>query len=92
MFPSITEAIESVSEGSITQKHRASATFRYGASTNPAQCFRLLGNWLEAAKDLRLACKLDFDEQTNEWLKEVQPNVSLALLVFEVFYAVKPEK
>ncbi|KAK8725149.1 hypothetical protein OTU49_010722 [Cherax quadricarinatus] len=37
---------------------------------------RLLGNWLEAAKDLRLACKLDFDEQTNEWLKEVQPNAT----------------
>ncbi|XP_071543444.1 hsc70-interacting protein-like isoform X1 [Panulirus ornatus] len=37
---------------------------------------RLLGNWLEAAKDLRLACKLDFDEQTDEWLKEVQPNAT----------------
>merc|ERR1712071_564580 len=36
---------------------------------------RLLGNWEEAAKDLRLACKMDYDEQANEWLKEVSPNV-----------------
>ena len=38
--------------------------------------FRLLGNFVEAAKDLRLACKIDFDEQADEWLKEVTPNVS----------------
>jgi suppressor of tumorigenicity protein 13 len=31
---------------------------------------RLLGNWIEAANDLRQACKLDFDEQTDEWLKQ----------------------
>lgn len=31
---------------------------------------------MEAAKDLRLACKIDFDEQADEWLKEVTPNVS----------------
>ena len=37
---------------------------------------RLLGNFLEAAKDLRTACKIDFDEQADEWLKEVTPNVS----------------
>lgn len=37
---------------------------------------RLLGHWLEAVKDLRSACKIDFDEQTDEWLKEVTPNVS----------------
>lgn len=35
---------------------------------------QLLGNWEEAANDLRLACKLDFDEQANEWLREVTPN------------------
>lgn len=40
------------------------------------QAHRLLGNWLEAARDLRLACRLDFDEETNEWLKEVQPNAA----------------
>lgn len=37
---------------------------------------RLLGHWLEAVKDLRSACKIDFDEQADEWLKEVTPNVS----------------
>ncbi|KAK3864206.1 hypothetical protein Pcinc_030090 [Petrolisthes cinctipes] len=37
---------------------------------------RLLGNWIEAARDLRLACRLDFDEQSNEWMKEVQPNAT----------------
>ena len=39
-------------------------------------CFRLLGNFEEAAQDLRLACKIDFDETADEWLKEVTPNVS----------------
>ena len=32
---------------------------------------RLLGNFAEAAKDLSTACKIDFDEQADEWLKEV---------------------
>merc|ERR1711953_723454 len=35
---------------------------------------RLLGNFLEAAKDLRLACKIDYDDQAKEWLREVTPN------------------
>ncbi|XP_066998848.1 putative protein FAM10A4 [Anabrus simplex] len=35
---------------------------------------RLLGHWEEAAQDLRNACKIDFDEQADEWLKEVTPN------------------
>jgi len=35
---------------------------------------RLLGNFSEAAKDLSTACKIDFDEQADEWLKQVQPN------------------
>jgi len=35
---------------------------------------RLLGHWAEAAADLRQACKIDFDDQADEWLKEVQPN------------------
>ena len=38
--------------------------------------YRLLGHFVEAAKDLRLACKIDFDEVADEWLKEVTPNVS----------------
>lgn len=48
-------------------------------------CFRLLGNFVEAAKDLRLACKIDFDEQADEWLKEVTPNVSQILERIGVF-------
>merc|ERR1719357_483042 len=35
---------------------------------------RLLGHFVEAAKDLRTACKLDFDEVADEWLREVTPN------------------
>ncbi|KAK0165064.1 hypothetical protein PV328_003619 [Microctonus aethiopoides] len=35
---------------------------------------QLLGNWEEAANDLRLACQFDFDEQANDWLREVTPN------------------
>jgi suppressor of tumorigenicity protein 13 len=35
---------------------------------------RLLGNWEDAAKDLRQACKLDYDDEADEWLKEVTPN------------------
>jgi suppressor of tumorigenicity protein 13 len=35
---------------------------------------RLLGHWEEAAQDLRNACKIDFDEQADEWLREVTPN------------------
>nr|CAI5849810.1 unnamed protein product [Callosobruchus analis] len=33
-----------------------------------------IGEWELAAKDLRQACNIDFDEQTDEWLKEVTPN------------------
>jgi len=35
---------------------------------------RLLGNFKQAAKDLRTTCKIDFDEQADEWLREVTPN------------------
>jgi len=35
---------------------------------------RLLGHWEQAAQDLRNACKIDFDEQADEWLREVTPN------------------
>ncbi|XP_044753160.1 hsc70-interacting protein-like [Coccinella septempunctata] len=38
------------------------------------RAYRLLGEWEQAAKDLRQACKIDFDEQSDEWLKEVTPN------------------
>lgn len=36
----------------------------------------LLGKFEEAANDLRLACKLDFDEQADLWLRDTTPNVS----------------
>lgn len=35
---------------------------------------RLMGKWLEAHQDLAMACKLDYDDTANEWLKEVEPN------------------
>ncbi|KAL9260761.1 TPR repeat-containing thioredoxin TDX-like protein [Drosera capensis] len=34
----------------------------------------LLGEWKEAAKDLHLASRLDFDEEINAVLKKVEPN------------------
>ena len=36
---------------------------------------RLLGQWEEAAKDLQVACKLDYDEEANEILKNIKPKV-----------------
>uniref|UniRef100_A0A5S6QKT3 TPR_REGION domain-containing protein n=1 Tax=Trichuris muris TaxID=70415 RepID=A0A5S6QKT3_TRIMR len=38
---------------------------------------RLVGRWEEAHHDLCLASKLDCDEEVFQWLKEVEPNVSL---------------
>lgn len=38
------------------------------------RAYRLVGEWEKAAKDLRQACNIDYDEQTDEWLKEVTPN------------------
>ncbi|XP_056609836.1 hsc70-interacting protein isoform X2 [Triplophysa dalaica] len=37
---------------------------------------RLLGRWEEAAKDLAMACKLDYDEEASTLLKEVQPKAN----------------
>uniref|UniRef100_A0A8C9SUZ9 ST13 Hsp70 interacting protein n=1 Tax=Scleropages formosus TaxID=113540 RepID=A0A8C9SUZ9_SCLFO len=37
---------------------------------------RLLGHWEEASKDLAMACKLDYDEDTSAILKEVQPKAN----------------
>ncbi|CAJ0580678.1 unnamed protein product, partial [Mesorhabditis spiculigera] len=39
------------------------------------RAYRLLGNFRKAHQDLVTACKLDYDDQANEWLKEVEPNV-----------------
>lgn len=47
---------------------------------------RLLGHWAEAAKDLAMACKLDFDEQTDEWLREVKPKVLIFFNIFNSFF------
>lgn len=44
------------------------------------RAYHLLGKWEEAANDLRLACKFDFDEQADEWLREATPNVSKLFL------------
>lgn len=51
------------------------------SDTYSSVCFfllnsRLLGHWEEAAHDLALACKLDYDEDASAMLKEVQPRVS----------------
>lgn len=35
---------------------------------------RLLGNFEEAHTDLATACKFDYDDEANAWLKEVEPN------------------
>ncbi|XP_067148277.1 LOW QUALITY PROTEIN: uncharacterized protein [Apteryx mantelli] len=39
------------------------------------KAYWLLGHWQQAAKDLALACQLDYDEDTNDMLKEVQRKV-----------------
>lgn len=35
---------------------------------------RLLGKFEEASHDLCESLKIDYDDQTNEWLNEVKPN------------------
>lgn len=45
-----------------------------GAYKFRGRAHRLLGNFSNSAKDLATTCKIDFDEQADEWLKEVQPN------------------
>ncbi len=60
----------------MANKTRVKATTSLSNPLCPLFRSRLLGNFVEAAKDLRLACKIDFDEQADEWLKEVTPNVS----------------
>ncbi|XP_059408660.1 hsc70-interacting protein-like isoform X2 [Carassius carassius] len=37
---------------------------------------KLLGLWEEAARDLAMACKLDYDEEASVMLKEVQPKAN----------------
>merc|ERR1711973_85795 len=38
------------------------------------RAYMFLGKFAEASKDLATACKIDFDEAADEWLKEVKPN------------------
>uniref|UniRef100_A0A1I8E9T6 TPR_REGION domain-containing protein n=1 Tax=Wuchereria bancrofti TaxID=6293 RepID=A0A1I8E9T6_WUCBA len=40
---------------------------------------RLLGNFVEAHRDLAMACKLDYDDEANVWLKEVESNAKKIL-------------
>ena len=35
----------------------------------------MLGLWEESYHDLTTACKLDYDDDANEMLKQVKPNV-----------------
>ena len=35
----------------------------------------LLGNWEEAAKDLQMACRLDYDDDANAALKDIKTKV-----------------
>ena len=42
---------------------------------------RLLGNWEKAKSDLATACKIDWDDQANDWLKAVTPNVCCCILL-----------
>lgn len=37
---------------------------------------KLLGHWEESARDLAMACKLDYDEEASAMLKEVQPKAN----------------
>lgn len=40
---------------------------------------QLLGHWEDAAKDFQTACKLDFDEDVNMWLKEIKLKVLVSV-------------
>ncbi len=48
----------------------------------------MLGEWVEAYKDLATACKLDYDDVANEWLKDVEPNVRCSFVVARAFLLV----
>lgn len=38
------------------------------------RAYQMLGDFEAAANNLRLACKFDYDEQADQWLREVTPN------------------
>lgn len=56
-------------ERALELNNDSAAAYKFRGRAN-----RLLGNWEQAAKDLRQACKLDYDEEADEWLREVTPN------------------
>ena len=45
----------------------------------------MLGKFAEAQKDLATACKIDFDEQADEWLKEV--SICHIFIVYYIIYS-----
>lgn len=48
---------------------------------------RLLGNFVEAHRDLAMACKLDYDDDANIWLKEVESNVNSSNFLYTEYIA-----
>ena len=46
---------------------------------------RLLGEWEKAKSDLATACKIDWDDQANEWLKDAAPNVCPSMHVYILY-------
>lgn len=39
---------------------------------------QLLGHWDDACKDFQTACKLDYDDDVNAWLKEIKQKVLMS--------------
>lgn len=52
--------------------------------------YSLLGHYMEAHKDLTVAMKLDYDDQANEWEKEVAPFVSFPYFIISIYHALSP--
>ena len=44
--------------------------------------FRLLGHWEESFRDLSKSCQLDYDDDANQAMHEVEPRVSECAAVF----------
>lgn len=43
----------------------------------------MLGQWEDAAKDLHLASRLDYDEEINAVLKKVSPSLSTCIMLLK---------